>query len=407
MKKFAIVGASHRCLSMFVRGLQDMRGKSLEFVCIYDPNRTRCEVFKKEIGEGLTIYSDYDEMMKTEKPDGVIVATTDNTHADYVIRSLDYGCEVYCEKPLTNTHENCLAIREAEKRSGKKVAVTFNCRFMPYFAKLKEVLRSGVIGKVHAINYEYMLNRWHGGDYFKRWHGLMEVSQGMLLHKSTHHFDVINWLLEDEPVLVSAMGLRSFYGNPERCQGFRCSTCEKTGECESFKSQSAPMDKALYFDAEHEDGYIRDRCAHRPEADIYDNMSVSVRYKQGTLLTYTLNLFSMKEGYNMTLVGEKGMIICHHFGKDLESTGGNYEIDVMTKENVVDKIIFPVATGTHGGGDAKLREMMFGEGEHDDPLGQSADSFAGVVSAMIGIGANESIKTGKVYDLAAAIDTLR
>ena len=258
MKRFAIVGASHRCLSMFVRGLEDMRGKTLEFVGIYDPNRTRCEVFRKEVGDCLTIYSDFDQMMKTEKPDGVIVATTDNAHAEYVVRTLEYGVDVYCEKPLTNTFENCLAIREAEKKSGKKVYVTFNCRFMPYFAKLKELVRSGVIGKIHSINYEYVLNRWHGGDYFKRWHGMMEVSQGMLLHKSTHHFDVINWLLEDEPVSVTAMGLKSFFGNPEMCHAFRCSECDRTAECESFKSQSGPMDKALYFDAEHEDGYIRE-----------------------------------------------------------------------------------------------------------------------------------------------------
>lgn len=406
MRRFVIVGASHRCLAMFVRGLKEMRGRELEFVGIYDPNKTRCKVFKDEIGDSLVIYPDFDTMMKESSADGVIVATTDNTHAKYVIGALNYGVEVYCEKPLTNTYEDCLAIREAERRSGKQVHVTFNCRFMPYFAKLKEILRSGVIGKVHAVNYEYMLNRWHGGDYLKRWHGMMEVSRGMLLHKSTHHFDVANWLLEDEPVSVTAMGTRSFYGNPERCYGYRCSTCERTEECESFKSQSAPMDKALYFDAEHEDGYIRDRCAHRPETDIYDNMSVTVAYKKGTLLTYTLNLFSMKEGYNLTITGEYGMIICSLFEKGSDPNE-EYEIILMTCENEVQRIRFPKATGAHGGGDKKLREMMFGEGEMDDPLGQSADSFAGVVSAMIGIGANESIKTGKVYDLAAAIDTLR
>ena len=113
----------------------------------------------------------------------------------------------------------------------------------------------------------------------------------------------------------------------------------------------------------------------------------------------------MKEGYNLTITGEDGMLICNNFGKGFEDKG-EYEIILMTKENEVQRITFPIAEGAHGGGDIKLREMMFGSG-CDDPLGQSADSFAGVVSAMIGIGANESIKTGKHYDLAAAIDTLR
>ena len=405
MKRFVIVGASSRGLGMFVRGLEDRRGRELEFVGVYDPNRTRCEVFKKEIGDSLTIYSDFDTMLESEKPDGVIVTTTDNYHAKYVIRALEAGCEVYCEKPLTNTYENCLAIRQAEKRTGKSVKVTFNMRFMPYFAKLKELIRDGAIGKVKAINFEYILNRWHGGDYFKRWHGIMDISQGMLLHKSTHHFDAVNWLLEDEPSKVNAMGLKSFYGNPDKCFAFRCSQCERYKECESYKSQSAHLDQELYFNAEHEDGYIRDRCAHRPETDIYDNMSVSVLYKGGALLTYSLNLFGMKEGFNLTIIGEEGMMFGRYFHNELDARD-TYEIELMQKENTVEKIIFPKAEGIHGGGDVRLLDMMFGE-PVPDPLGQAADSFAGVMSAMIGIGANESIKTGKTYDVAATLETLR
>ena len=267
------------------------------------------------------------------------------------------------------------------------------------------MLNDNVIGKVKTINFEYMLNRWHGGDYFKRWHGIMDISQGMLLHKSTHHFDVLNWLLGDEPSKVSAMGLKSFYGNPDKCFAFRCSQCEKGAECESYKSQSAALDQALYFDAEHEDGYIRDRCAHRPETDIYDNMSVSVLYKGGTLLTYSLNLFAMKEGFNLTLIGENGMIFGRHFRNELEDKD-YYEFELMRKEGVVERVVFPKAEGIHGGGDERLLDMMFGD-SIADPLGQAADSYAGVMSAMIGIGANESIKTGKVYDLAEPLSKLR
>ena len=228
----------------------------------------------------------------------------------------------------------------------------------------------------------------------------------MLLHKSTHHFDVINWLLEDEPVRVSAMATRSFFGNEAKRLGERCSTCPAVATCESHRSITAAHDEGLYFKAEHEDGYLRDRCAHREGTDIADNLSVSVFYKKGTLLTYTLNLFSMKEGYHLTLVGERGMIVCHHYpGEGVHD--GICEIELMQSEGKVEKITFPEATGLHGGGDAKLLEMMFSEKEIPDSLGQSADSFAGVLSAMIGIGANESIKSGKHIDLVPLIDSLR
>ena len=59
------------------------------------------------------------------------------------------------------------------------------------------------------------------------------------------------------------------------------------------------------------------------------------------------------------------------------------------------------------GGDKKLRAMLFGYGDIPDELGQCADSFAGVSSAMIGIGANESIASGRTYDLKEKLDSLR
>ena len=405
MKRYVIVGAGSRAFSMFLEGLKEKNGKSLEITGVYDINRVRSEFYKKNL-DTLTVYTDFDEMIRQEKPDAVIVGTVDSKHKEYIVRSLELGCDVISEKPLCNTYEDCLEIIEAEKRTGKRVTVTFNCRFMPYFAKLKELVSSGVIGKVHAISYNYTLNRWHGGDYFKRWHGKMDISKGMLLHKSTHHFDVINWVLDDLPERVNAMGLQSFYAKPEKSFGDRCRTCAKADECESYRSQSERLDEELYFKAEHEDGYIRDKCAYLPDSDINDNMSVTVMYRRGTILTYTLNLFSMREGYTMTLTGEKGNIIVSTYRNDYEN-GEEAAIKVMTRENEVMLVPVETVAGAHGGGDALLREMIFGEEDIPDPLGQCADSFAGVASAMIGIAANESIEHGGTVDLTDRLEKMR
>ena len=390
---------------MFLKGLADKIGKTVEITGVYDINRTRCEFYKKTL-DTLTVYDDFEKMIRCEKPDAVIVGTVDSKHKEYVVRALNLGCDVICEKPLCNTYEDCLEIIDAEKHTGKKVTVTFNCRFMPYFAKLKELVSSGVIGKVHAISYNYTLNRWHGGDYFKRWHGKMAISKGMLLHKSTHHFDVINWVLDDLPEKVSAMGLQSFYAKEEKSFGERCRTCENSAECESYRSQSEKLDEELYFKAEHEDGYVRDKCAYLPDSDINDNMSVTVMYRRGTLLTYTLNLFSMREGYTMTLTGERGNIIISTYKNDYEN-GEDAYIKVMTRENETVEVPVETAPGAHGGGDVLLRDMIFGDGDIPDPLGQCADSFAGVASAMIGIAANESIENGKTVDITERLEKMR
>ena len=403
MKSYVIVGAGVRVYGMFVLGLKSKLGSDVKISGVYDINRKRCEFYQSEI-DGLKIYSDFDLMLDCEKPDAVIVGTIDSVHHEYVVRALDKGYDVICEKPLTNTYEGAQAIREAEKRSGKLVRVTFNCRFMPTFAKVKELVCSGAIGKIYAVNYNYCLNRWHGGDYFKRWHREMRNSQGMLLHKSTHHFDIVNWLLDDEPLTVCAMANRVYYGNPEKSYAERCSRCERHGDCQSYKSQSAPIDKALYFDCESEDGSIRDKCAFLPDTDIYDNMSVSVTYRRGAILSYSLNLFSMREGYDLTLTGEDGVILvsCYQTG-----AGENVEIRIMNRENEIKTVNFEHGGGTHSGGDSRLLNMIFSGENKDDPLGQLANSFDGISSAIIGIGANDSIKNGKTVNVGKMLDSLR
>ncbi len=369
---------------------------------VCDTNIKRCEFYRNELGVDIKLFNDFDQMLDELKPDAVIVTTPDSYHHEYIIRALEKGCDTYTEKPMTIDEEKCRAIREAEKRTGKKVVVTFNCRFMPYFAKLKEIMASGVIGKPLAIHYEYVLNTQHGGDYFKRWHRFMESSGGMLVHKSTHHFDVINWVLEDEPVSVSAQGARLYYGNDDRPHGERCMSCEYKNSCHSYQFIYDNNDlQKMYFDAETEDGYQRDHCVLKKDTNIYDSMSVSVAYKKGTLLTYSLNLFNTNEGYTIHIIGEKGRLEMSTLWDGDMNTFKLYFRDGSKQE-----LHYPKAFGTHDGGDDRMRDMLFG-GLTDDPLGQCADSFDGIKSAMIGIAANRSIKEGVRVDLTNVLNELR
>lgn len=405
IKRYVIVGASVRCYMMFVTRLVEEFKDTAAITGVYDVNKTRCRVFKEKIGDGCTIYDDFDEMLDREHPDAVLVTTIDSVHHEYIVRSLDKGYDVISEKPLTNTFERCLQIREAEKKSGHSVRVTFNCRFMPYFVELKRLLMSGRLGKPLAVNYEYCLTRWHGGDYFKRWHRLMKNSQGMLLHKSTHHFDIVNWLLEDEPQKVTALANTVYYNDVSKCCGERCKDCSHSGICESALSQTDKLDEMLYFNAEKEDGYIRDRCCFKGDSDIYDNMSVSVAYRKGALLTYSLNLFSQHEGYRMVITGEKAVAIAEYWECGY-GTEDKYRIVILDKNYKTETIVFDKSEGTHAGGDSRLISMLFGN-EKSDVYNQMADSFAGMASAMIGIAANESIKTGRTIDVTEYLDRLR
>lgn len=404
-KRYVIVGASFRCYMLFVCTLTERYKDTVALTGVYDVNRTRCEFFKKKVGDEMTVYDDFDRMLDTEKPDGVIVTTSDKFHHEYIIRSLKKGYDVFCEKPVTNTYERCLAIRNAEKETGHKVTVTFNCRFMPYFAEVKRLIMEGKIGRPLHVTYDYFLNSNHGGDYFKRWHRKMENSEGMLLHKSTHHFDIVNWLLEDEPCKVTALGNRVYFGDESKSHAKRCKECTYT-ECECYSSQTGPCDEEMYYKAEHEDGYIRDKCSFLPDTDIYDNMSVSVQYTKGAILAYSLHLFSTYEGYRMTITGEKGVLETAIGYSKEEEVDPKFTVTITNRKGEVEVIRLDKEGGGHGGGDNRLIDMFFG-GETNDPLGQFADGYAGFTSAMIGIGANESIREGKTVTLTERLKTLR
>ena len=403
MKKYVLAGASYRCYYMFYLPLVDQYNYNSVVTGVYDINKTRCEFFKKKGGDTLNIYDDYDKMLDTEKPDVVIVTTVDSTHHDFIIRALEKGCDVLSEKPITNTYERCLAIREAEKRTGHKVTTTFNARFSPVTTEIKKIISGGKLGKVLHVSYDHYLNRAHGGDYFKRWHRKMENSQGMMLHKSTHCFDLMNWLIDDMPEEVNALGNRIYYGDASKVKGERCSKCPYL-ECESRASQSDIVDQDLYFNAEHEDGYIRDKCAFLPDADILDSYSVSVKYRGGAIMSYSLNLFSFDEGSKMVFTCEYGMIECIRNKIDHLPY---HVITIKYRDGKSEEIHLPKLAGSHGGSDARLVDMLFSGKEFDNSLGHHADSYAGVASAMVGIAVNESIATKQTINLTERLEKLK
>ncbi len=89
----------------------------------------------------------------------------------------------------------------------------------------------GAIGDILNIDFEWMLDTSHGADYFRRWHRKLENSGGLLVHKATHHFDIINWLIEQDPETVYANGTLHFYGKDRQPHGERCCTCSQKDIC--------------------------------------------------------------------------------------------------------------------------------------------------------------------------------
>ena len=413
IKRYALVGVGSRGFGMFARPLVEDFADVAELVALCDINTHRMNLANRRLGTRIPTFTDFSEMLATARPDTVIVCTVDGTHHRFTIRALEAGCDVITEKPMTTTASNVRAILEAEQRTGRTVRVSFNARYGASTEALYELLREGVIGEIISVDFAEYLNTSHGADYFRRWHRRKENSGGLLIHKATHHFDQLNWWIGADPEVVYAVGDRRYYGPTRQERGERCLTCPHTQGCEFYLDLCANENlKALYLDAEAEDGYYRDRCVFADEIDIEDSMVVAIRYTNGVLVDYALNAYMPYEGQRIGFNGAQGRLeidLVSHYHQPNEL--GILEVLPMDVPPVVrvnplfaQPYKVPVEQrkgGGHGGADAGIRAHLFRENV-PDPLCQVAGSRAGAMSVLIGAAANQSIASGmpvKIADL--------
>ena len=422
-KRYAIVGTGAR-YSMYQDAIEKDYKEHAEIVGFCDANPGRVELARARSAKNGApvppgyVAADFARMVAETKPDTVIVTTVDATHHLYLVRAMELGCDVITEKPMTTTADAVQQIIDTRRRTGRHVRVAMNYRYSPMRSQVKDILMSGAIGEVRSVDFHWMLNTHHGADYFRRWHAHKKFSGGLMLHKASHHFDLVNWWLGATPATVTATGKREFY-TPEMAKRFgltgpheRCHTCPEQQKC-NFRLMLAqsPMNKALYLDQEHHDGYFRDRCVFRPDIDIEDTMNLVVGYDNGTTLSYSLNAFNAWEGYTIAFNGTLGRL--EH--NNVEQVYGN-DPGVVQTEGISTRLIplrgaarsiTPLPSiGGHDGGDKPMLDDIFLPSMPADKYLRKSDERGGAASVLIGIAANRCFATGQPVKIADLVTGL-
>lgn len=422
--KVALVGTGIRGTSFWGKRLVEEYSDILEFVGLSDINPGRLAFGKEYIGTDCPTFTDFDKMLTKTKPDLVIVTTVDATHHEFIIKGLEFGCDVLTEKPLTTDEKKAQAIIDAERKTGKKLIVGFNYRWSPYSTKIKELIASGTIGKITSVDFNWYLNTYHGASYFRRWHGQKDKGGSLWVHKSTHHFDLLNWWLDSDPTEVFAYGDLEHYGKNGPFRGENCRSCEHKTNCEYYydiTKDKRMMD--LYVNNEEHDGYIRDNCLFREEIDIYDKMSAQVKYANNAVVNYSLTTYSPFEGWRIAFNGTKGRIEAsldipynekvavdqaEMHAKEMEQNAleeANSETIIVHKLwSDFETVEVPTERGGHGGGDKRLHDKIFMTPNEKDPYERAAGSRDGVMSAIIGIAARKSIESKKAIKISDLTD---
>jgi predicted dehydrogenase len=292
---------------------------------------------------------------------------------------------------------------------------------------------------VTSVHFEWVLDTAHGADYFRRWHRDKQTSGGLLIHKASHHFDLVNWWIDDVPTRVFASGGLRFYGRDaasKRGLGER----PERGTTDSPLRDEFSLDlraddqlRGLYLEQEGFDGYRRDQDVFDEGITIEDNLSLVVDYAKGSTMSYSLNAHSPWEGYTVAVNGTRGRAELRvvERGAVLLDENGRVVVDPSARPDLVieegsrptsetltlqrhfaaaEEVVIPEGVGGHGGGDAVLLRDVF-RGASDDPLGHAASWADGVRSVVVGLAGNRSLETGQAVriselDLGAAAASL-
>jgi predicted dehydrogenase len=425
-KRIALVGTGHRGSSFWGKTIKDNYNEFVEFVGLCDINPGRVVTAKAHMGVSCPTFTNFEEMMKTVKPELVIVTTVDATHDEFIIKAMAMGADVITEKPMTTDEMKCQAILEAEKKYGKKIIVGFNYRHGPHMLKVKELLSQNRVGKITSVDFNWMLNVHHGADYFRRWHGIMNRSGSLWVHKATHHFDLVNWWLDSDPVEVTAYGSLEHYGKNNSFRGTKCRGCEHKEKCKF--QWDITKDKRLtelYVNNEQHDGYLRDGCVWRNEIDIYDKMSAQIIYANGITVNYSLTTYSPYEGWRITFNGMNGRMETWedipYLSQELVSQEEKHAMEmaqtkeaeatsfhnIMVMDNFVRKpeyVKVPINKTGHGGGDRGMHDKIFNNPKNDNPYNIMAGTRDGAMSCLIGIAARKSIQQKRAVKISELTD---
>lgn len=415
--KYAIVGTGSRH-KMFRDALANDYKDVSELVGLCDINEARLSLSAQAVrasGNGIATYraEQFSEMIEEQKPDTVLITVPDYLHHDYIVQAMRDGCNVVTEKPMTIDLDKLRQVLDAQKETGKSITVTFNYRYTPPRTQIKDVLLSGAIGKVTAVTFRWYLDRVHGADYFRRWHRYKDQSGGLLVHKSTHHFDLVNWWLGSSPTSITAHGKRDFY-TPEMAEqlglsghGPRCHGCPEASHCDLILDMDADEAlRQLYLEAEDLDGYLRDRCVFDQDITIEDTMQVHAVYANGTTLNYTLCAYCPWEGLEIKFYGTKGELTHRHV-ENHGVFGGKNQMDVVESISTTLHLAgqaprnLEVWTGQggHGGGDPVMLDHLFDPNAAQDPYGRGSSHIDGAWSILTGIAANASIASGETIHM--------
>lgn len=362
-------------------------------------------------------FTDWKPLLALPKfADACFICTMDRDHFAPTMAAIEKKYEILLEKPAGATPEECVRLVDAAEKNGVNVLVCHVLRYTPFFMGLKALLDGGKIGRVMQIRHSEDVGNVHQSHSFVRgnW-GNEGRSTPMLLQKSCHDMDILQWLVGKPCTRVQSFGCLSYFteenrptGAPERCiDGCPVGeTCpynavklyledEKNGW---FRRSSTMKAEPTNADVEHA---LRTtnygKCVFGCDNDVVDHQIVNLEFADQIYANFSMAAFN-KGGREIFVMGTEGTL----HGKMSESFFTHYDFRTRTTTeiSIADAVAGEMITGGHGGGDDGIMDAFFAR-LRGDYHGKSICSLREAVeNHMIAFAAEESRLSGTVVDVA-------
>ncbi len=369
MKKLSMIvigaGGRGRTYASFAKKHPDM----FEVVGVAEPIEERRNfIIRNHPASAQNVYTDWKDILAVPKfADIALICTMDRMHTEPALRAIELGYDILLEKPMAPTAEESKMICEAAEKKGTKILVCHVLRYTSFFKALKQVIDSGKIGKVMSINHEEGVGNIHQSHSFVRgnWRNEAE-SSFMLLQKSCHDTDILQWLLDEKCVRAQSFGSLTYFtakNRPEGAPDYCLDGCPVADKCR-FNVEK------IYF-GENAHGWMRHnvaampdpsveelrealrkgrhgRCVYACDNDVVDHQVVNLEFESGATVSFTMNAFNLG-GRVIHIMGTDGEI--HAQMSSDTFTISYFDTEETEKVKICDMVVDESIASGHGGGD--------------------------------------------------------
>ena len=365
-----IIGCGRRVTGIAHEVIKHGRGR-LHVAAICDINPAALDKARERLGSNVRICRTPQQLCEDADVRWVFVGSYNASHREHVEAAFAAGKDVFCEKPLATSLDDCLAMRQAQMSAGRKFIIGFTLRYSPHYLRINQLLRQGAIGNLISMEFNEVLHFDHGGFIHGDWRRHTRLAGTHLLEKCCHDIDLVHWLVGSLPRRVASFGGLNFFRPENRYQA------DRVGK--SPRGRTAFSDWPQWEEAD----------PFTAKKDIIDNQVAIIEFYNGVRATFHTNCVSGLPERRMYFCGAEGTL-----RSDVMT--GQIELGRVAYNSEVEQIDSG-GKGGHGGGDPVLTENIAAcILDNAEPRTLMID---GLTSAVTCYAIDQAMESGRVVDL--------